>query len=199
MKMSLNVIAVVLPLLPLVIGCGSQEKEERDFFTSGNREADQRAEQRVARDEQINPNEEVQARTLYEKLGGEEGINMIVNDWVARMLNDPRVNFHRTGVETGGFLNVGETSVEWKPTAGDIASLKTHFVQFLSLASGGPTKYSGRDMKAVHSNMKITNAQFDASVGDLQATLDKLNVRTDEQKELLAIVESTRPQIVEER
>jgi hemoglobin len=47
--------------------------------------------------------------------------------------------------------------------------------------------------------MKITNAEFDAAVGDLKATLDKFQVPTDEQKELLAIVESTRPQVVEER
>jgi len=47
--------------------------------------------------------------------------------------------------------------------------------------------------------MAITNTDFDASVGDLQATLDVLGVETQEQKELLAIVESTRPQIVTER
>lgn len=185
-------------LMFALIGCGTQEKKD-DFFTSGNREADQRAEQRVARDEQLNPDEETQARTLYEKLGGAEGIDAIVNDWVARMLNDPRVNFQRKGVESGGFLNVGETSMEWKPTAGEVAALKTHIAQFISLTTGGPAKYTGRDMKAAHANMKITNAEFDASVGDLQASLDKLNVRTDEQKELLAIIESTRPQIVEER
>jgi ABC-type phosphate transport system substrate-binding protein len=34
-------------------GCGSQEKEDRDFHTSGNREADQRAAQRVAKTQQL--------------------------------------------------------------------------------------------------------------------------------------------------
>ena len=54
-------------------------------------------------------------------------------------------------------------------------------------------------MKSAHTGMQITNTQFDASVGDLKATLDKLQIPTAEQKELLAIIESTRPQIVEVR
>jgi hemoglobin len=51
-------------------------------------------------------------------------------------------------------------------------------------------------MKEVHQDLQITNAEFDASVGDLKATLDRLQIRNQEQKELLAIIESTRPQVV---
>jgi truncated hemoglobin YjbI len=47
--------------------------------------------------------------------------------------------------------------------------------------------------------MRITNPEFDAVIGDLKATLDKLKIPSREQKELLAIVESTRLQIVTER
>ena len=90
-------------------------------------------------------------------------------------------------------------SVEWQPSEQNVATLKLHLVQFLSLATGGPPKYEGRDMKEVHRGMAITNAEFDATVGDLKATLDKLGVPTEEQKELLSIVESTRPQVVEKR
>ena len=59
--------------------------------------------------------------------------------------------------------------------------------------------YEGKEMKATHSGMGISNAEFDAAVGDLKASLDKLQIPNKEQKELLAIVESTRPQIVAER
>lgn len=182
-------------------GCKSQTKEDRGFFTSGSREADQRAEQRVAKDKQLN-NDEVKAKekkTLYERLGGQDGIDAIVNDFVSRVLADPRVNFERKGVQTGGFLKIGQTSAEWNANAGSIATLKQHMAQFLALSTGGPTIYEGKDMKAAHANMKITNAEFDASVGDLKMSLDKLNVPSDEQKELLAIIESTRPQIASER
>ncbi len=54
-------------------------------------------------------------------------------------------------------------------------------------------------MKSAHADLHITNAEFDAAVGDLKASLDKLQIPNREQKELLAIAESTRPQIVVER
>ena len=54
-------------------------------------------------------------------------------------------------------------------------------------------------MSEVHANMHVTNAEFDAAVGDLKASLDNLGVGTEEQKELLAIVETTRPQVVTKR
>ena len=72
-------------------------------------------------------------------------------------------------------------------------------IEFLSVATGGPTQYGGRDMKQVHTNMHITNAEFDATIGDMKATLDKLQIPADEQKELLAVLESTRPQVAERR
>ena len=80
-----------------------------------------------------------------------------------------------------------------------MAAVKQHIAQFLALSTGGPTVYEGKEMKATHAGMAISNAEFDASVGDFKMSLDKLNVATDEQKELLAIIESTRPQIVSER
>jgi hemoglobin len=72
-------------------------------------------------------------------------------------------------------------------------------VQFLSLAAGGPVKYDGKEIKILHADMQITKPEFDAAIGDLKASLDKLQVASDVQKDLLAIVESTRPLIVPER
>ncbi len=77
--------------------------------------------------------------------------------------------------------------------------LKKHITQFITLSTGGPSFYDGKEMKQAHTGMHITNAEFDASVGDLKATLDKVRVADKEQRELLAIIESTRTQIVEER
>ena len=80
-----------------------------------------------------------------------------------------------------------------------MARLKKHMVQFFSLATGGPPRYEGKEMKAAHAGMQIENSQFDAAVGDLKASLDRLQVGEKEQKQLLAIVESTRPQVVTQR
>ena len=190
--------AVALP------GCATQEKEKDDFHTSGSREADQRAEQRVSKDVQLQGGEERAAdrtgeNTLYARLGGDAGISRIVDDFVDRAMADPRVNWARAGVTRGGILGIGDKPVEWSATPENVTRLKRHIAQFMALATGGPTTYEGRDMKGSHAGMKITNAEFDASIGDLKASLDALRTPTDEQKELLSIIESTRPQIVEER
>jgi hemoglobin len=189
----------------LMVGCASDEQKDRDFFTSGNRDADQRAEQRMAKVEQLrgetsaSEKKENVKKSLYERLGGEQGLNAIVDDWVARSLADPRVNWERKGVKRGGVLGIGGKKAEWSPSGENVTNLKKHLVQFLALATAGPAKYEGRDMKEVHKGMKINNAEFDASIGDLKATLDKLHIPTDEQKELLSIIESTRPQVADER
>ena len=173
--------------------CTTEEtpQSERNYFTSGNREADQRAEQRMARDRQIRGDGE--NTPLYDRLGGEKGLQAIADDFIRRVLADPRVNWERKGVASGWVFRRGQ---EWKPADENVARLKKHLVQFLATATGGPPKYEGRDLAKVHEDLKITNAEFDASVGDLKATLDGLGVATEKQKELLAVVESTRTQVV---
>jgi hemoglobin len=215
----------IMLLLPL--GCGSQDKNPRGFFTSGNREADQRAEQRIAKAQQINPEQNKNANepaeksgglfssdkknektgaavapnkeTLYGRLGGADGIRAIVDDFVARAMADPRVNWKRKGVTRGGWGFHRNDSIAWNPSDAEVNEMKKHIVQFLSVATGGPTHYDGKEIKQAHQGMHIANAEFDAAIGDLKATLDKLAVPTAEQKELLAIMESTRQQIVEKR
>ena len=200
-----SIVTFVLSLSAAVLlqGCASQEKEDDSFHTSGSREADQRAEQRITKDQQLKGGEEGAVsendKTLYARLGGEQGVAKIVDDFIGRALADPRVNWARKGVTRGGLLGIGDKSVEWEASPQNVATLKRHMAQFVGLATGGPAVYEGKDIKASHAGMKITNAEFDATIGDLKATLDALQVPADEQKELLSIIESTRPQIAEER
>lgn len=189
----------------IAAGCAGEPDQREDFDTSGSREADQRAEQRIAKVQQMRGEgagadaKDAAEPSLYERLGSAKGLREIVDDFVARVISDPRVNWERKGVTSGGVLGIGSESVEWKPTPENRERLARHLVQFLSVASGGPAKYEGRDMQALHSGMQVSNAEFDAAVGAMKATLDALHVRTEEQKELLAILESTRPQIAEKR
>jgi hemoglobin len=189
-------------------GCGQSQKQNKDFYTSGDSEADERAEQRMAQAEQLNgvgegagdkPATTESKRSLYDRLGAEQGIASIVEDFVSRAMSDPRVNWNRHGIVRGGFSFHFEQSMEWKPTSDEIKAMKQHMAQFLSLATGGPSNYQGQEMKSAHSNMHIDNTEFDAAVGDMKATLDKLQIANTEQKELLAIIETTRAEIVEER
>jgi hemoglobin len=195
----------------LLTACGETTRQDRSFFTSGSREADQRAEQRMAKAEQLRGNvgsnpadpkgdETTPAKkSLYERLGGEAGVTAIIDDFVTRSLADPRVNWERKAVSGGGVLSLGKKPDPWPATAENVKKMKQHIAQFLAVATGGPTTYGGRNMTEVHKGMRISNAEFDAAVGDLKATLDKLRIGIDEQKELLAIIESTRPQVVEAR
>lgn len=195
----------VLALL-LLCGCAGSESQNKDFYTSGSNEADQRADQRMAQAEQLSSEEggigsaiTGSEKSLYERLGGQQGLAAIADDFVTRAMADPRVNFTRKGVIQGGLSIHRDRSMEWNPTPEEIKALKLHLAQFLALASGGPTKYEGQPIKESHANMHISNAEFDAAVGDLKATLDKLKIANTEQKELLAIAETTRAQIVEEQ
>ena len=69
----------------------------------------------------------------------------------------------------------------------------------LAFATGGPAHYEGKEMKSAHAGMSVSNPEFDAVLGDLKASLDRLQIPNKEQKELLSIIESTRPQIVTQR
>jgi hemoglobin len=199
----------------LAAGCGgeTQQTKEKDFFTSGNREADQRADERMAQKQEItgetaNAGGNVtksqavladEKKPLYDRIGGSVGIKMIVDDFVTRALADPRVNLQRVGVKRGGFSIHHNQSMEWDASADNIAALKLHMAEFMGLSTGGPSKYTGEDLKTTVTNMHFNNSNFDAAMGDLKATLDKLQIANQEQKELLAVMETTREQVVEDR
>lgn len=211
--------------LSAVAGCGggrAAQKQNNEFFTSGSRDADQRAAQRMAKNEQLagsgegsgekgaksakvngegtNAAAQVEGKlSLYERLGKEAGVSNIVADFLPRVLQDPRVNWQRNGVTQGGLSFHHDKSETWHATPQNVAMLQKHLAQFLTLATGGPAHYEGRDMKGVHAHMHIANVEFDSALGDLKASLDKLKIPNREQKELLSIVESTRPEIVTER
>ena len=215
----------------LVSGCGGAKtpKQSTDFFSSGSRDADQRASQRMAQEEQLTgagegagekgvkqaqppttnadgavagTNQPVKTEgklSLYDRVAGEVGLSNIVADFTPRVLQDPRVNWDRTGVKRGGLSFSAGKSEAWNPTPENVALLQKHLVQFLGLATGGLPHYEGKEIKSTHADMHISNPEFDAVLGDLKASMDKLQTPNKEQKELLAIVESTRPLIVSER
>jgi hemoglobin len=127
-------------------------------------------------------------KPLYDRLGGETAIRSVVDDFVARAAADEKVNFTRKGIAAGR---------EWHATPENVQKLKDRLVQFLCVATGGPQRYEGQDMRTVHKGMKITDAEFDAIAADLKASLDAHKVPSREQNELLDIASSTRGVIVE--
>jgi hemoglobin len=118
----------------------------------------------------------MQQKSLYDRLGGKDAIVAVVDDFVGNVAADNRINgfFART----------------------DVPRLKRNLVDQICAATGGPCTYTGRDMKTAHAGMGVTNADFDALVGDLVKTLDKFKVPDKEKGELLAILGPLRPSIV---
>jgi hemoglobin len=117
--------------------------------------------------------------TLYQRLGGREAIKGVVDDFVANMVADPRVNGRFKGLD-----------------AGRVAKLQTNLADQICDAAGGPCAYLGRDMKATHAGMGITDAEWSATVEDLVKALDKFKVGSKEQRELLAILGPMKKDIV---
>src|SRR5215469_13644322 len=87
-----------------------------------------------------------QQASLYQRLGGQPAITAVVDDFVANVAADNRINhyFART----------------------DIPHLKKELVDQICQATGGPCTYTGRPMRVVHAGMHITDADFNALVQD---------------------------------
>lgn len=126
------------------------------------------------------------AASLYDRLGGEAAIRVVVDDFVARAAADDTLNFTRQGTDNA-----------WDATPENVQLLKDRLVQFIGNATGGPQVYEGQDMATAHTGMAITNAEFDRLGGHLVAALQAAGVPAAEQQELVAIVGSTRSAIVE--
>ncbi len=122
-------------------------------------------------------------KSLWDRLGGEKAVRAVVKEFVAVAAPDPKVNFFRDG--------------KYKLDAAGVEKLEQQLVELVSAVSGGPLKYTGRDMKAAHAGMKITDAEFGALAGHLIATLKKFNVPQAEIDELVKAVASTQADIVE--
>ena len=116
-------------------------------------------------------------QSLFERLGGSGAITAVVKDFRDRCGGDSRINakFART----------------------DMARLTSMLIDQVSEASGGPAKYTGRDMKTAHADMGVTSGEFIALVENLVATLNKFGVGKAEQDELIGILGPLKSDIVE--
>ena len=76
------------------------------------------------------------------------------------------------------------------------AGFKYYVTEMVCWAAGGPQNYTGRTMRESHELLKITESEFAAFCKDFDDTMAKFNVPEAEHKELFAIVQSTKGDIV---
>ena len=121
-------------------------------------------------------------KTLYADLGKTKGIQKVVDLFVGNVGGDKRINS------------------QFAATVADkarLAKFKKNLVDQICEASGGPCKYTGKDMKTAHAGMGITTADFNALVEDLVAALNTAKVKKDAQDKLLGALGAMKGDIVE--
>jgi len=120
-------------------------------------------------------------QTLFERLGGSQGISRIVDDVVEAHMNNPSIKVR--------FLPYVEAPEK-------LAEIKRHTVDFFNAGSGGDAVYAGRDMPAAHRGMNISHAEYICAVDDIFQVLDKHQVDDTSKSEVLSILWSLKDMII---
>jgi hemoglobin len=119
------------------------------------------------------------AQSLYDQLGGEPAVNAAVDIFYRKMLADKRV--------ARFFEDVDMDKQAAKQKA------------FLTMVFGGPNKYTGKDMREGHKHlvkMGLNDSHVDAVIENLGSTLKELGVKDDLIKQVAAIANSVRDDVL---
>lgn len=119
--------------------------------------------------------------TLYERLGGVGAISAVVDQFLANVVADNRIN--------GRFAATVADPYRTR-------LLRNNLIDQICAGSGGPCQYKGKTMLEAHTGMNITEAEFNALVEDLVAALDQFSVPDREKNELLAVLGPMQPDVV---
>lgn len=120
-------------------------------------------------------------KTLYERLGGISAISAVVDQFLGNVVADNTINARFAATVADPFRT---------------QLLRNNLIDQICAGSGGPCQYKGKTMLESHKGMNITEAEFNALVGDLVAALDKFAVPQTEKDELLAILGPMKTDIV---
>ena len=118
-------------------------------------------------------------KSLYERLGGSDGIGKIFDEVGGRMAADPELTKFFQGQSQEALMAQRQKAVE-----------------FLCHETGGPCAYGGRPLKQAHGSLGITESQWKAFMKHLTATLDNQKVGEKEKSEFLAVVKRFKSDVV---
>lgn len=114
--------------------------------------------------------------SLYQRLGGKGGLVLIVDGWLARAAADARL-------------------ARWID-AGSVDRLRPQLVEQLCALSGGPCRYTGRDMRSAHAGLRIDAIAYDAMLDALTRSLTRMQVPAEDQKALMQLLAPLRKDVV---
>jgi hemoglobin len=105
---------------------------------------------------------------LYQAFGGYDRLTQIVADATDRLVADDRIK--------DTFDNI------------NLVRFKKLLTDQLCELTGGPCKYTGRDMSASHKGLHLNQAEFNALVEGLQESMSKYDVPFRTQNRLLLLL-----------
>jgi len=117
--------------------------------------------------------------SLYKRLGGYDALAAVTDDFLGRLATDPKEGRFFLGLSTDSNTRI-----------------RQHIVDFLCVATGGPCKYTGRDMETAHTGLGITEEDWTITVKLLGDTLNKFKVPAALQQEVVNAVAPLKSQIV---
>jgi hemoglobin len=117
------------------------------------------------------------AESLYERLGGSEGITRIASDALDNHLVNPRIKARYENLD-------------------NLEAVRQGAANFFISATGGPDVYEGKNMLDTHKGMNIDEGEYLAVIDDILDALDKNSVEQREQEEVLFALYSMRREIL---
>jgi len=183
MRKVLFAVLMFLVATPLAFGADAPKPTaaEKEAATAEKKieKAEAKTEKKDAKMEKKDAKMMASGKSLYDRLGGKDAIKAVVDEFVANVAGDARINkfFAKT----------------------DIPAFKGKLVDQICQASGGPCTYTGKNMKDAHKGMGVSGADFGALVEDLVKALDKFKVGKTEKDELLSVLGPMQSDIVEKK
>lgn len=118
------------------------------------------------------------SESLYQRLGGSEGITQIASDAVDNHLANPLI------------------ATRYENAKANVEELKKAAATFFITGTGGPDVYEGLNMVEAHKGMNINATEFMAVLDDILAALSANNIDQRTQEEVLFVLYSMRGEIV---
>lgn len=113
--------------------------------------------------------------SIYDRVGGQEAIEVVVEDFYVRVLADAQLSGFFTGT--------------------NMSRLKGRQAEFFAAALGGPQPYTGAPMKQVHQGRGITMHHFGLVAGHLADALTAAGVPSATVTEILGAIAPLAPEI----
>jgi hemoglobin len=122
----------------------------------------------------------MEEKSLYARIGGYDVMAAVVDEFLQSLSSDPRMARFSVG------MNIERRKRNRQLT-----------LDYLCAEAGGPTFYLGQDMKTAHAGLGISDSDWRVALHHVERALTNRQVSDRESKELLALIDRLRGEILE--